>query len=238
MKVSSGVAMLELEIQETVLNPTLVWDENSAVLIDTGMPGQSEQILEKMTENGVSLDQLKAVILTHQDLDHIGSLPELLERADHPIEVYAHEADQPYIEGTRRLMKADPENMNEEVWNKLPDQVKELYKNPPKAEVTKVLKDGDELPEFGGMKVISTPGHTPGHISLLLKEGKTLVVGDAMVCSNEFLQRPVDQVTPDMDTALQSMRKLLDYDIDQVICFHGGLASGNIHNQIKRLTEE
>jgi glyoxylase-like metal-dependent hydrolase (beta-lactamase superfamily II) len=72
MKISNGVAMLELKVQGFVLNPTLIWDDETAVLIDAGMPGQLEQIRAAMSEVGVSFDKLKAVILTHQDLDHIG----------------------------------------------------------------------------------------------------------------------------------------------------------------------
>lgn len=49
-----------------------------AVLIDTGFPGQIEDIQVEMEKVGVSFDKLKVVILTHQDIDHIGSLPELL----------------------------------------------------------------------------------------------------------------------------------------------------------------
>ena len=48
-----------------------------AVLIDTGFPGQFEDIQVEMKRVGVSVDKLKVVILTHQDID-IGSLPDLL----------------------------------------------------------------------------------------------------------------------------------------------------------------
>ena len=70
-----------------------------AVLIDTGFPGQFEDIQVEMERVGVSFDKLKVVILTHQDIDHIGSLPELLEGVS-DIKVYAHELDKPYIEGS------------------------------------------------------------------------------------------------------------------------------------------
>jgi glyoxylase-like metal-dependent hydrolase (beta-lactamase superfamily II) len=69
MKVTNGIERLELKAEDfgnqLELNPTLVWDEETAVLIDAGMPGQFEQIREAMNQAGVSFDKLKAVIVTH-----------------------------------------------------------------------------------------------------------------------------------------------------------------------------
>ena len=76
-----------------------------AVLIDTGFPGQFEDIQVEMERVGVSVDKLKVVILTHQDIDHIGSLPDVFENGVSDIKVYAHELDKPYIEGDLPLLK-------------------------------------------------------------------------------------------------------------------------------------
>ena len=78
MEIAKG-EMLQLEFQEFVIHPILLWDDEMAV-IDTGFPGQIEDIQVEMEKVGVSFDKLKVVILTHQDIDHIGSLPELLQR--------------------------------------------------------------------------------------------------------------------------------------------------------------
>lgn len=100
MEIAKGVEMLQLEFQEFIIHPILLWDDEMAVLIDTGFPGQFEDIQVEMERVGVSFDKLKVVILTHQDIDHIGSLPELLEKGVSDIKVYAHELDKPYIEGS------------------------------------------------------------------------------------------------------------------------------------------
>lgn len=98
MEIAKGVEMLQLEFQEFIIHPILLWDDEMAVLIDTGFPGQFEDIQVEMERVGVSVDKLKVVILTHQDIDHIGSLPNVLENGVSDIKVYAHELDKSYIE--------------------------------------------------------------------------------------------------------------------------------------------
>lgn len=130
---------------------TITWDGEMAAIIDTGFPGQIEDLRAAMEKVGVSLDKLKVVILTHQDMDHIGSLPEILQECGNHVTVYAHELDKSYIQGEIPLLKDGH------------------LENPPKGRVDDTLIDGQELPFCGGIRVIHTPGHTPGHISLLFK---------------------------------------------------------------------
>lgn len=235
MKIENGLAVLELKIQGFELNPTLLWDEKEAILVDTGMPGQLKQIHDAMNDVGVPFEQLQAIILTHQDIDHIGSLPEIQQKEDLSIEVYAHELDKPYIEGQLHLMKTDPSKMSKDQWEALPEVMQFLYKNPPKAKVNQTLKDGQRLPFFGGIEVIHTPGHTPGHISLYSEKHKTLITGDAMVCVGRNLNGPVPRTTPDMKTATESLRRFLEFDIERAICYHGGVCDLNVKEQIEKL---
>ncbi|WP_409305983.1 MBL fold metallo-hydrolase [Peribacillus sp. SCS-155] len=243
MKMSKkGIKMLDLIIEHsgnrTTFHPTLVWDEDNAILIDTGMPGQYGQIISAIGGAGVPNEKLTSVIITHQDLDHIGSLPRILEESTQStITVYAHEEDKPFIEGDLPLIKTDPKRMSEEKWNAIPESLKTLYANPPKAKVNQTLTDGEILPCCGGIEVIFTPGHTPGHISLYLHEYKTLIAGDAMVSRDGKLFGPVRRNTPDTEIAVESLKKFLKYDIREVICYHGGRSSKNINQQIEELVK-
>jgi glyoxylase-like metal-dependent hydrolase (beta-lactamase superfamily II) len=224
MLVENGVAMLQLQIGGFTLNPTLVWDDTNAILIDTGMPGQGQQIIESIKEIGVPLEHVKTILLTHQDIDHIGSMPELVQLLPEDVTVYAHDLDTPYIEGDKKLMKLD-----------LPPQMQHFVENPPKAKVHQTLYGGERLNMCGGISVIFTPGHTPGHISFYLEKSKTLVAGDSMISVNGNLQGPVSQTTPNLPTANESLKTYLDYDIEKVICFHGGLSKDNISEQLREI---
>ncbi|MGH1326285.1 MBL fold metallo-hydrolase [Bacillus pretiosus] len=217
MKIAKGVEMLQLEFQEFIIHPILLWNDEMAVLIDTGFPGQIEDIQVEMERVDVSFDKLKAVILTHQDIDHIGSLPELLQNCGSNIKVYAHELDKPYIEGDLPLLKGGN------------------VENPPKGKVSDTVIDGQELPYCGGILILHTPGHTPGHISLYLKQSKTLIAGDSMYSVNGMLGGIHAPTTLDVQEALQSLKKYLNLDIESVVCYHGGLSKGNINAQIQNL---
>lgn len=224
MNIAKGIYMLSLPIQGFTLHPTVIYDGEEAILVDTGMPGMHTQLLEEVKQNDIQLENLEKVIVTHQDIDHIGCLPEIINTLNHSVSVYSHKLDQPYIEGKKPLLKLD-----------FPPQLQHLVENPPKATVNHSLNGEEELPFCGGIKIIHTPGHSPGHISLYVKESKTLIAGDALICANEKLMGPVPQTTPDMETALTSIKQLLNYEIDQVICFHGGLVKGNIKEQLEQI---
>ncbi|ATP39770.1 MBL fold metallo-hydrolase [Solibacillus sp. R5-41] len=209
--------MLQLEYHETIIHPILLWDKEMAVLIDTGFPGQIEDLRVAMSKVGVSFDKLKVVILTHQDIDHIGSLPEILQECGNNIKVYAHCLDKPYIQGDLPLLKDGH------------------LDNPPKGKVDEILNDGQELPYFGGIRVIHTPGHTPGHIGIFLKQSKTLIAGDSMYSVNGIIGGIHAPTTLDIKAARLSMKKYLDLDLESVVCYHGGLSKGNINDQIQKL---
>ncbi|QNK86264.1 MBL fold metallo-hydrolase [Sporosarcina sp. resist] len=217
MELSKGVEMLQLDFHGTIIHPILLWDQEMAVLIDTGFPGQIEDLRVEMSKVGVSFDKLKVVILTHQDIDHIGSLPEILQECGNNIKVYAHDLDKPYIQGDLPLLKDGH------------------LDNPPKGKVDDTLKDGQELPYCGGIHVIHTPGHTPGHISIFLKQSKTLIAGDSMYSVNGIIGGIHAPTTLDIKAARLSLKKYLDLDLESVVCYHGGLSKVNINDQIQKV---
>jgi len=195
VEISKGVYMLELDFHGNIIHPTLLWDQEMTVLIDTGFPGQIEDLRMAMQKVGVSLDKLNLVILTHQDIDHIGCLPDI--------------GEQPLLKDRQ-------------------------IKNPPKGRVDNTLHDGQELACCGGIQVIHTPGHTPGHISLYLKRSKTLIAGDSLYSVNGMLGGIHEPTTLDIEEARHSLQKVLNLNIESIVCYHGGLSKENINDQIRK----
>ena len=243
MRVADGVDALELTMNimgnQSTIYPILIHDNDTVILVDTGIPGQLQQIREAMERVGVPFAALDKVILTHQDIDHIGSLSDILNASRHKIEVLAHEADKPYIEGDKPLLKMNRERMTR-MFEALPEaqrkQAEAMFSDPPKAHVDRTVSDGETLPYCGGITVIHTPGHAPGHISLYLNQSKTLIAGDAMSIVDGRLSGPNPQATPDMDTALHSLKEFPRYDIETVVCYHGGLFRDNANRRLEELS--
>ncbi|MBN7576111.1 MULTISPECIES: MBL fold metallo-hydrolase [Clostridium] len=229
MKIAEGLDVLELGSEERRMNATLIWDDKNVILIDAGLPGQLENIREEVEKAGVSFDRINKIIITHHDLDHIGSLSSIVKNSKSEIEVLAHSGERPYIEGDKIGIKITPERLSS-----MPESMKETIKQL-KTKVNRVVKDEEELSYCGGIEVIYTPGHTPGHICLYLKKYKALVTGDAMNVVNDELIGPNPEYTFDMKQAIESLKKLTKYDIETVICYHGGVFTRSSNDRIAKL---
>lgn len=244
MKIDNGVEALELTVnlmgREQTIFPTLFWDDESVILVDAGFPGLEPQIREAIEKSGVSFNRLSKVVITHQDIDHIGSLQEILAKSQQNIEVLAHEVEKPYIQGDKPLIKAAT-LAKSKMFESLPEEqrirLQAVFSNPPKAQVDCLVEDGEVLPYCGGIIVIYTPGHTPGHICLYHKASKTLVTGDALNIVDGQLIGPNPSATHDMALAKVSVRKLAGYDIDTVICYHGGVFRENVNQKLEELAK-
>ncbi|MNI87666.1 putative metallo-hydrolase YflN [compost metagenome] len=99
------------------------------------------------------------------------------------------------------------------------------------------LQDGQRLPWAGGIEIIHTPGHTPGHICLYLPDQELLLAADELRVLEGQLAGPWDAATPDMPLALRSLRKLKDLPVRSILCYHGGLFEGSPQPLIDSLTE-
>ena len=226
MRISEGISMLKIAMHSKsgVIYPTLLWDNENVIIIDIGMPGQLKQIQEAIKREGVSFERLNKVIITHQDLDHTWGLYRLLKESKNTIEILTHEDEKPYLQGEKNLVRLNHRKMAEMI----------LKKNPP-LKVNKTLKDNDELPYSGGIKIIHTPGHTPGHICIYHQKSKTLIVGDAMRVVDGQLKGPRKKILDEKsyNLAIKSLEKLKKFDIEKVISYHGGLFTENPNQSIR-----
>lgn len=244
MKVNNFIEMLEISFNimgnKAVINPTLIRDNSNIILVDAGCPGQLPQIKEAIAKAGISFDKLDKVILTHHDIDHIGSISSILNELP-DVKVLAHEKEKSYIDGEECPIKLAQMENN---LNLLSPQMKIIYEKlkagfeKSKVNVDKTLADGESLPYCGGIKVVFTPGHTLGHICLYLEKYKILIAGDALSVENGMLCEISQDTNFDMKLYINSLKKLTEYDIETVICYHGGMYDNNVNKSIKELYDK
>jgi glyoxylase-like metal-dependent hydrolase (beta-lactamase superfamily II) len=224
------VNIIELNIpfefngQSDVIHPSLIVAEQALALVDAGYPGFLPRIEREIARHGYDVADLTHIIVTHYDIDHIGALHDFKAKYPH-IRIVASEREAGAIEGRRkaeRLIQA--ENMQEH----LPDEQREFglwfirqlqsLKHVP---VDETVRDGDSLFD-GRCRVIATPGHTPGHISLYIPELDSVITGDAAVNENGRLAVANPQLCLDLAGAERSLEALADLRAARYYCYHGG----------------
>lgn len=147
------------------------------VLVDAGLPGRADQIMEAAEARFGSGSRPEAIVLTHGHFDHAGSALQLGERWDVPI--YAHRLELPYLSGRSDYPPPDPT---------VGGAIAFLSRFMP----SRALNFGDRLRELGageipgvtGWQWLATPGHSPGHISLFRSSDRVLLAGDAFATMN------------------------------------------------------
>ncbi len=154
MKVHDELYVLELPLMGRVMNLSLISTPGHGLtLVDAGLPGQADLIEDAVRAEGLNLSDIKQIVLTHQDLDHIGSLAELKERTG--ARVYALREEIPYIDGTLRSVKfPSPERLAQN------PEFAAMINALQRTTVDEAVDDGQTL-EFCGATVVATPGIRP-----------------------------------------------------------------------------
>ncbi len=179
--------------------PVAIEDDQGLILVDAGLPGNVDKIRENLDEHGFSLEHVEKLVLTHQDFDHCGCAAELVEETG--ATVFADRDDAPAIDGREDPIKGD-----------------ERY---PAVDVDVELSGGEVIHADGTeIRIVHTPGHTPGHISLLMED--LLISGDMLNVEEDGFAGPRDRFTPDMEQAVQGLNRLSFESFGKTHCFHGG----------------
>lgn len=217
--------------REMTVYPVLIFDEEKAVLIDTAYPGQFE-VLKAEIEKHIDIEKLKEIVITHHDIDHVGTAKAFKEFLGDKVTIYADDVEADYISGEKTPLKiakldANKENLDEGTRGFL-DFLKVGFAAS-FVKVDKTFKAGDRLPLFEEVETLDMPGHTLGHICVYVRDQKTLITGDAIALENGKLERVNDFYNHDIEQAKQSLEKLRDLDIDRVLCYHGGEYNGKVN---------
>ena len=186
------------------------WEEG-VTLIDAGMRNSAPDLLTALATHGWPLHTVRRILVTHADADHVGGLA-TVKRAS-GARVACHTVEKAYLEQTRRRKPAWYLRPAIPIFGLFP-----AFRVEP-VTPDELLIDGQVTPE--GFTVIHTPGHTPGHISLLHKERRLLVTGDALNNRKGRLSPPPAAFTsPDPSAAAPSASITLGNTIIMMLFMH------------------
>jgi glyoxylase-like metal-dependent hydrolase (beta-lactamase superfamily II) len=225
MKLAQNVALLPISIEGMgSLNLVLAWDDKNLVLIDAGLPGQTDEIVKAIEGGGFQAENLTHIIITHQDWDHIGCVRELQKIAPN-LRVVAHVDEAPYIDGRTMPIKlaarlTQYDTMTEEQRAGI-NRWKDMHESAP-ITVHEQAQDGQVLPVCGGIEIVHVPGHTPGHIAVYFKESRIIVVGDAANIKDDKVAGSNPIHTHDIAQAEESLEKIKGYELNGIVAYHTG----------------
>jgi glyoxylase-like metal-dependent hydrolase (beta-lactamase superfamily II) len=191
---------------------------DKTVIVDTGYPGYGEQILDHLRKNSIAPSDVSLIIITHGHIDHYGSADELRKLTAAPVAM--HRADAENIrEGTHYI--GMPTCLAARIFKALfiktdPMQTKSL-------EADIVFETDIDLKDFGVVgRIIHTPGHTAGSVSVILPDGSA-IIGDLLIGGLVRRKTPHSPLfARDLRQTKESMRKILGLSPKIIHPSHGG----------------
>lgn len=214
----------------------VVENNHKLFLVDAGNDDEEswDQLQHVLKENGYTLYDLDAILLTHHHFDHVGLVNRIAE--EHPIPVYAHKnsivrlrREEEYIESRIHFFKklykdmgCDIERVAKEI-ERLRVYVDKNEKQIINSEIN-ILREGDKI---FGFEVFEVIGHSLDHIAFYHQESEKILVGDHMIqhmSSNALIdigeggKRPLSLVYYE-----KSLKRLLDLPMKTVYPGHGAI---------------
>jgi glyoxylase-like metal-dependent hydrolase (beta-lactamase superfamily II) len=226
--------------------------DGEVTLIDAGLSGYRDTLEPALAEMGRSIGDVRAVVLTHADPDHVGFADTLHEQ--HGIPVYIHRADSERArQGKAKQTDGSPTGMLKMLrYPHTRRALRHMITNggAKQAKLPGVIAfdDGDELDVPGRLRVVHTPGHTDGHCVLHAVTEDALFVGDAINNVHIGTGQPGAQIAPQMANtsttqAYESLARIEAIDAQNLYFGHGDPSTAGTRSVVaearaKRTTTE
>jgi glyoxylase-like metal-dependent hydrolase (beta-lactamase superfamily II) len=224
------------KIGSDIVNCYLVEESGQVTIIDAGLPGQWNELVQELTRMGRTLDDVRAILLTHGDTDHIGFAARL--HRERGVPVYVHELDAARARGEVKKPGSGwgPIKLGPLTGFLIYSARRGGLRVPPVPELEAIQSDTTlDLP--GSPRVIGMPGHTPGSVAYHVQSVDALFVGDAMttrsVLTGETGPRPAP-FTLDPELAKASFESLGQVGARWVLPGHGPAWADGTSEAVRR----
>jgi len=200
----------------------LVEDGDASVMIDTGLVGEPFFIRRLVRRLKLKPGSIKAILLTHGHLDHAGNLAWL--KAWTGARVFAHRAEQAHVNGTY------PYTGKARWCGRLEAAGRFVFRYRPAA-IDEFITDGQELPFWGGLRVIHLPGHTAGHCGFYSAKHDLLFSGDMFASYFFNVHRPPAILNSAPELLPASAEKLRRLNPRLIVPDHFDVMDGALHRR-------
>jgi glyoxylase-like metal-dependent hydrolase (beta-lactamase superfamily II) len=201
VRLAPGVWRIPTTVGDLINSFALVDDDGSVTLVDAGLRRGSRKIRAGLAALGAQPAAVRRIVVTHAHRDHAGGLRRLV--SDTGADVVSHEREAPYLRDGRSSRFGGGRRQSFH-----------------KVTVAEQFLDGTLLPVAGGLRVIHTPGHTPGHVSLLHEPTGVLITGDALFNVRGVRYSP-GWLCTDAELNRKSADVLGEFDYEIVAFTHG-----------------
>ena len=185
-------------------------DDGSLTLVDAGLKRADKKVLAALAGLGKAPQDVERIVLTHAHQDHAGGLAAIKDATGGT--VHAHDRDAVYLQ-RGKPPQLDGTRLSGRVMNRTRGGFG-------KVEVGETFQDGELLPIGGGLRVVHTPGHSPGHVSLLHEPTGVLITGDAIFNVRGLRYSPSLFCT-DIALSRETADRLGELEYDVVAFTHG-----------------
>lgn len=218
--------LFEMGEMRFYIYPVVLKNDDNLILIDAGYPMFLPMIEEAFKKKNLDIQNLQQVILTHHDHDHMGALKALVTKYPY-VKVKCSGEQLPYVLGRKKSLRLEQVEKNGADAGFIG-----MLKSVEYLDAAFPLADNEIICE--GVKVIETPGHMPGHISIYIEPIKTLVSGDFLTSEGGVLAIADERFVLNKEEEIESLKKIVNLDIQKIICFHGGeYTSKNIKSELE-----
>jgi len=212
-----------------------VVDEGGATVVDAGLAGHLRGLRRELRAAGLSLADIRGIVLTHGDSDHVGFAERV--RVEQSVPVFVHEAD---VARARGLESSKPAWGKPRIGPMMQFLVYSMAMGGMRTRWlggTVPMRDGERLELPGAPEIIALPGHSPGSVAVYFPNLKAVFVGDALTTRDVLTAargpRPAP-FTDDPTVAAASLDRLLELDIELVIPGHGAPWRGDAAELVRR----
>ncbi|WP_395049644.1 MBL fold metallo-hydrolase [Flavobacterium sp.] len=157
-----------------MINCFLIKGKTKHVLVDTGVPNSENKIIKQLKMHGVNIDDIGLIIITHGHIDHFGSAKELKDILKIPI--LMHDLDKVALQTGKSMLETL--KSNHKLWDiVLKPKIVNDTASPCFPDIVLSGNQEYDLSIYGiNGKVIHTPGHTPGSLSVVLEDGSAIIM--------------------------------------------------------------